>query len=135
MGSTAIALAGFVTWFVLLTFALAFFRVYYSASTGKALNSFAPDGSDTPGLGRRLTRARDNCFETLPAFAGLALVAQISGRMDVTDGLAPWVLYSRIAQSVTHIISVSVPAVLLRATMLVVQLLIYLYWAVRFLTA
>lgn len=134
MEPTAFALTGFVTWFVLLTVVLALFRVYYTASTGKPLNSFAPDGSDTPGLGRRLTRARDNCFETLPAFVALALVAQMSGRFDVTDGLAPWVLYSRIVQSVTHIVSVSIPAVLLRATMLVVQLVIYLYWAIQFLS-
>jgi len=133
MGPTAAALAGFTLWFVLLTFALALFRVYYANATGKPLNSFLPDGSDTPGLGRRLTRARDNCFETLPAFAALALAAQISGRLDVTDGLAPLVLYSRIVQSVTHIISTNVPAVLLRATMLVVQLVIYLYWAIRLL--
>jgi uncharacterized MAPEG superfamily protein len=131
MAPTAFALTGFIVWFILLTFALALFRVYYTQTTGKALNSFQPDGSDTPGLGRRLTRARDNCYETLPAFVGLALVAQVMGRLDVIDGLAPYVLYARIVQSVTHIASVSVPAVLLRATMLVVQLVIYLYWAAR----
>jgi uncharacterized MAPEG superfamily protein len=109
------------------------YRGYVGASTGKPLNSFLPDGSDMPGFGRRLTRARDNCFETLPVFAAIALGAQLSGRLEVTNGLAPWVLYSRIAQSVTHIISTSVPAVLLRATMLVVQLAIYLWWAIRLL--
>ncbi len=128
---TATALAGFAIWFVLLTFALAFFRVYYSVSTGKPLNSFAPDGSDTPGLGRRLTRARDNCFETLPAFAAIALAAFISGRLAVTDGLAMVVFYAGIAQSVTHIISISVPAVLLRATMLTIQIAIYLWWGIQ----
>ena len=131
MGPTGNALVGFSVWFVLLTFALAFFRVYYSAANGKPLNSFEPDGTDTPGLGRRLTRARDNCFETLPLFAALALAAQISGRLELLDPLAPWVLYSRIVQSVTHIVSTSVPFVLVRATMLVVQLVIYLYWAIQ----
>ena len=133
MGLTAISLTGFVTWFVLLTFALAFFRVYYTASTGKALNSFAPDGSDTPGLGRRLTRARDNCFETLPVFAAIALGAFMLNRLDITDPLAPWVLYARFIQSVTHVVSTAVPFVLLRATMLTVQLLIYAYWSFQLL--
>jgi len=133
MGPTATALVGFATWLVLLTFALAFFRAYVGATSGKALNTFMPDGSDTPGLGRRLTRARDNCFETLPVFAAIALGAQLSGRLNVTDGLAPWVLYSRIAQSVIHIISTSVPAVLLRATMLTAQLVIYCWWAIQLL--
>src|SRR2546423_7333837 len=98
MSATATALAGFAAWLVLLTFVLAFYRLYYGATTGKPVNSFEPDGSDTPGLGRRMTRARDNCFETLPVFAALALAAQISGRLDVTDGLAMWVLYARFAQ-------------------------------------
>lgn len=131
MGETATALAGFAGWFTLLTFVVAFYRVGISVTTGKALNSFAPDGSDTPGLGRRLTRARDNCFETLPAFAALALGAQIAGRLDVTDGLAMWVLLARIGQSMTHIISTAVPAVLIRATFFTVQLVIYLVWAIR----
>lgn len=133
MGPTATALVGFTAWFVLLTFALALFRVYYSATTGKALNSFEPDGTDTPGLGRRLTRARDNCFETLPAFAAIVLGASLAGKVLLLDGLAMWVLYARIVQSVTHIASVSVPAVLVRATMLVVQLLIYTYWILQLL--
>ena len=133
MAPTATALVGFATWLVLLTFVLAFYRGYVGASTGKPLNSFLPDGSDMPGFGRRLTRARDNCFETLPVFAAIALGAQLAGRLDVTNGLAAWVLYSRIVQSVTHVISTSVPAVLLRATMLTVQLGIYLWWAIRLL--
>jgi uncharacterized MAPEG superfamily protein len=133
MGPTATALVGFTAWFVALTFALALFRIYYSATTGKALNSFEPDGTDTPGLGRRLTRARDNCFETLPAFAAIVLAASLVGKVAVLDGLAMWVLYARIVQSVTHIISTSVAFVLVRATMLVVQLVIYTSWIVQLL--
>ena len=133
MSSTATALAGFAAWLLALTLVLAFYRLYYGASTGKAVNSFAPDGSDTPGLGRRLTRARDNCFETLPVFAALGVAAQISGRLDVTNGLAMWVLYARFGQSITHVISTAQPAVLLRASLFVVQLVIYSYWAIRLL--
>lgn len=133
MGTTAVALTGFALWLVMLTFVLAFFRVYLSVSTGKAVNAFAPDGSDTPGFGRRLTRARDNCFESLPVFAAIALAAYMSDRLDVTDPLAPWVLYSRFVQSVTHVVSIAVPFVLLRATMFTVQLVIYLYWSLQLL--
>jgi uncharacterized MAPEG superfamily protein len=133
MGPTATALAGFAAWFLLLTVALALYRGYVTASTGKGINTFAPDGSDTPGVGRRLTRARDNCFETLPVFAAIALAAQISGRLDVTDGLAMWALYARIGQSVTHIVSIAPPAILVRATLFTVQAVIYLYWAIRLL--
>jgi uncharacterized MAPEG superfamily protein len=133
MGSTATALAGFAGWYVLLTLVMASYRVYLTSATGKALNTFAPDGSDTPGLGRRLTRARDNCYESLPLFAALALVAQMTGRLDVTDGLAMWVLVARLGQSITHVISVSVPAVLVRATFFSAQMLIFLWWVIRLL--
>jgi uncharacterized MAPEG superfamily protein len=78
-----------------------------------------------------MTRARDNCFETLPVFAALALAAQLSGRLEVTDGMAMWVLYARLGQSVAHMISTSVPVVLVRATLFVVQLLIYLTWTIQ----
>ena len=133
MATTTVALAGFAAWYIVLTLALASYRVYVTVSTGKPVNSFAPDGSDTPGIGRRLTRARDNCFETLPVFAAIAVAAHISSRVDVTNGLAMWVLYARIGQSVTHIISTAPPAVLIRATLFTVQAVIYLAWSIRLL--
>ena len=66
-------------------------------------------------------------------FVALALGASLMGRLDVTDPLAMWVLYFRIAQSITHVISTSVPAVLLRANLFFVQMLIYLWWTIRLL--
>ena len=133
MGPTATAMVGFGVWFVLLTFALAFLRVYISLSSGKSLNSFSPDGSDTPGLGQRLTRARDNCYENAGVVAAIAGGAFVAGRLDVTDPLAMYLLYARIGQSLTHIASVSVPAVLVRATFYTVQLIILLIWALNLL--
>jgi len=99
----------------------------------KAANAFASDGSDLDPMGRRLTRARDNCYETLPLFAALALGASIAGRLAVTDPLAMWVLYARVGQSVVHLSSTSVPAVQLRAGLFFVQVLIYAWWAIRLL--
>lgn len=133
MGSTATALVGFAGWFALLSLVLGLYRVRLVLSAGKAANTFATDGSDLDPLGRRLTRARDNCFETLPLFAALALGASLGGRLDVTDALAMWVLYARIAQSITHIVSTSVPGVMLRGTLFFVQILIYLWWVIRLL--
>lgn len=133
MGTTVTALLGFAAWFVLLSIILGLYRVGLVVAGRKAANAFVPDGSDVPGLGHRLTRARDNCFETLPAFAAIAFVASAAGRLDVTDPAALWVLYARIAQSVTHIASTSVPAVLLRANLFFVQILIYGWWSIQLL--
>jgi len=134
MGATATALVGFAGWFVLLSIAMAVYRVTLVLSGQKAPNSFAPNGADLAPLGQRLTRARDNCFETLPLFAALALGASIGGRLDVTDPLAMVVLYLRIGQSLVHLASTSVPAVQLRATLFFAQMGIYAWWAVHLLS-
>lgn len=132
MGSTATGLIGFAAWLALLSIVLGVYRVGL-VLRGKAANSFTPSGSDLAPFGQRLTRARDNCFETLPLFAALALGAQLSGRLDVTDPLALWVLSLRLGQSLTHIASTSVPAVQLRATLFFGQMLIYAWWAIQLL--
>jgi uncharacterized MAPEG superfamily protein len=132
MGDTLTALAGFAAWYVVLTIVLGLFRMGRIVG-GKAVNSFAVNGSDTPGLGERLTRARDNCYETLPIFGALTLVAYATNQLAVTDPLAMWVLYARIGQSLTHIVSTSVPAVLVRANLFFLQMLVYLYWSFRLL--
>ena len=134
MPATATALVGFAGWFALLSIVLAVYRVQLVFSGGKTANTFAPDGHDLAAFGQRLTRARDNCFESLPLFAALALGASLAGRLDVTDSLAMWVLYARIAQSVTHLASTSVAAVTLRANLFFVQVLIYLWWTIRLLS-
>ena len=133
MGTTATALIGFAGWFVLLSIGLAVYRVALVLGGAKQANTFATDGSDLGGFAQRLTRARDNCFETLPLFAALAVGAHITGRLDVTDPLAMWVLYFRVAQSVTHLASTSVPAVTIRANLFFVQIFIYAWWAIRLL--
>ncbi len=133
MGATAIALIGFAGWFALLSIVLGVYRVGLVLGGKKVANTFATDGADLAPFGHRLTRARDNCFETLPLFAALALGASITGRLDVTDPLAMWVLYARIGQSAVHVASTSVPAVQLRATLFFAQILIYAWWVIRLL--
>ena len=133
MGNTAFALVGFAGWFVLLSAVMAVYRTALVQRGTKAANEFAPSGADLPGFGQRLTRARDNCFESLPAFAAIALGASLIGRVDVLEPLAPWVLYLRMGQSTVHLISTSVPAVLVRATLFFAQLFIYGWWVVKLL--
>ncbi len=131
MSTTATALLGFAGWYALLTLAMAVYRSMLVLAGNKTANSFATDGSDLDSFGRRLTRARDNCYETLPLFAAIVIGASIAGKLNVTDPLAMWVLLFRILQSTTHIISTSVPAVLIRANLFFAQILIYLWWVLQ----
>ena len=78
---------------------------------------------------QRLARAHANCLEGLPVFGGLLVVALVTGRSDVTDPLAPWLLGARIVQSGIHLASTSVAAVNARFTAFAVQMAIAVYWA------
>ena len=130
MSPSAFALAGFAAWMLVLTLALGFYRTSLVLGGRRTANSFRTDGSDTPGVGQRLTRARDNCYENLPTFAALVLAAELAGRTgSVTDPLAPWVLVARIGQSITHVISTSIPAVQIRFAFYLAQIGIMLWWA------
>jgi len=131
MTTSLVALCLFAGWTILLVTAVALYRGAFSSREAKALNTFAPDGSDVPGLGQRLTRAHLNCVETLPVVAAVILAAAAAGRAEVTDSLAMPLLFARIGQSTVHLISTSVPMVMLRATLFVVQLLIVASWIVR----
>ena len=93
-----------------------------------ALNAFSPDGDDLPGFGRRVTRAHLNCVETLPAFAAIVAAAGLSGQMEVLEGTVIFMLYARLAQSVVHMISVSVAAVFLRGGLYTAQVVLMLYY-------
>ncbi len=133
MTPTATALLGFAAWYLLLTFALGTLRSGLVLSGKKAANSFATDGSDVGAFGRRLNRARDNCYETLPLFVALALAASIAGKLAVLDPLAPYVLYARIGQSVTHLVSTSLMAINVRFFFFIVQIVIYAIWVMQLL--
>jgi len=133
MGPTATALLGFAAWYLLLTFALGLFRSGLVLSGKKAANTFATDGSDVGAFGRRLNRARDNCFETLPLFVAIALAAQLTNRIAVLDPLAMYLLYARIGQSITHLASTSIMAINVRFAFFIVQIAIYATWVVQLL--
>jgi hypothetical protein len=67
--------------------------------------------------------------ESLPVFGGLLLVAIATGRQDVTDPLALWLVAARVVQSTIHLASLSVLAVNVRFTFFAVQIAIAAYWA------
>lgn len=85
---------------------------------------------DSPLL-LRVQHAHLNCVENLPVFAVVVLAAFALGKAGVVEGLAAWVLYARIAQSLVHVTGTGFIQVSLRATFWVVQvaLLLYMIWA------
>ena len=126
MSNTIVALGGFALWTIVLVLSVATFRIVsdFILKRGIALNNFRPDGSDVPGFGQNITRAHLNCLETLPIFAGVVLAASLVGQTEILEPTVMYILYARIAQSTVHMISVSLTAVLIRATFFTIQLVL-----------
>ena len=131
MSPSALALIGYAAWTLLLLVAIVLVRTVLVLKKERAANSFAPWGEDVSPFAARLCRAHANCYENLPIFAALILLAMFTGHGEITDSLARWVLVARVAQSVVHLISTSEMAVTLRVTFLLAQLGIEAYWIVQ----
>ncbi len=131
MSPSALALVGYVAWTLLLVVAIVSLRTLLVLRGERAANSFLPSGDDVSAFSGRLCRAHANCYENLPVFAALILVALVTGNEAITDPLARWVLVARVAQSTVHLSSTSELAVSVRAALLLVQLGIEAYWVVQ----
>ena len=131
MTATSCALLGFIAWSILLTWTLLGVRVAATLK-GKALNAFSASGADLDGFGLRVTRAHGNSIENLAIVACPLLYAISTDQTAITNGLAAVIFGARVVQSVVHIASGSVPAVVLRATAFTVQNVIGLMWIWQF---
>jgi uncharacterized MAPEG superfamily protein len=116
---------------LLLALTILFFRTWIAVAKKRPANAFDPSGSDVSEFSGRLCRAHANCYENLPIFAALILLALVTDHAGITDSLARWVLVARIAQSTVHLISTSEAAVSVRAAFHSVQLGIEAYWVVQ----
>lgn len=120
------ALIGFTAWTLLLVLIIFAWRGIEIVINGKKADSWTR-GKDTPapGLIRRIEHAHVNCLENLPIFATIVLAAAAMGKSAVTEPYAMYVLYARVAQTLTHMIGVSHWLVMLRATFWTIQLALF----------
>ncbi len=130
---TAVALTGFIAWTLALLVLMETIRSKMVLTRQVAANGFMPDNANLSPFMQRLARAHANCLEGLPIFGGLMLVAMVTGRAGLTDGLAPVLLGARLVQSCIHLASLSPTAVTLRFTAFAVQMGIAVAWSWRLL--
>lgn len=128
MSTSALVLTLFIAWALFLLVLMEGIRSYLVVSGRAKSNEFKPDNANLSPFLQRLARAHANCVESLPIIGGLLLVAIVTGRTGLTDALAPWLLLARAAQSITHLVSLSVFAVNIRFFFFAVQLAIAVYW-------
>ena len=129
MSTSALVLALFIAWTLLLLVVMEVMRSHLVVTGRTRSNEFDRENSKLSPFMQRLARAHANCLEGLPVFGGLLVVALVTGRSEVTDPLAPWLLGARIVQSGIHLASTSVVAVNARFTAFAVQMAIAIYWA------
>ena len=112
--------------------------VLLSARTKYALSGqlvFDQQGSDLGGTPQRITRTQANSLEWLVIPAALLIYGIATGQSEVTDGLELVALGCRVVQSIIHMISVSSPAILARATLFTAQVVIWIFWGYTFYSA
>lgn len=132
---THFAILGLATWLIVTVLGVAGFRLYRTLASGKPANTFRADGADLPGLGERLVRVHANCVENIPLYIAVMLFAMASGQTAITDAGAGMLLYARVAQSIVHAASTSVPAVLLRFSFYALQTGLILWWLWQMISA
>ncbi len=131
MNASAIALTGYIAWFLFLLLIIGGVRVGAVLKGERAPNSFRPDGSDMYPFAGRLVRAHANCYESFPFFGGTLLIALSTGSTAITDPLALLALGCRVGQSIVHLYSTSVMAVNVRFALFLAQVAIVLYWILK----
>lgn len=122
------ALLIFVAWSIVLVLIYAGYRVPMILSGQQKANHWERNQPvDDPAFLVRVKGAHLNCLENLPLFAALVLTAAAMGRNGIVDGIAGVFIYCRLGQGIVHLIGTSLPLILIRATLFVVQLLLMLY--------
>ena len=125
------SLALYAGWILVLLLAIAGWRTVLTLTGQRPANQFLVDGTDISPLAHRLSRAHANCYEHIPIAAGLLVAAEVSGHAAVTDPWAMGLVAARIAQSLVHIASTSVPAVVVRFGFFSLQLAIEAWWLIQ----
>jgi uncharacterized MAPEG superfamily protein len=127
-----LSLLGFTAWTLLLVLGVVSYRSVVVLSGRRPANDWQrAKPSQDPEFLQRLTHAHANCLENLPVFASVILVAGLTGKLGITDPLAPWYLALRICQTLVHLTGTSARQVSIRFSFFLPQLLILGWMVIR----
>ncbi len=115
-------------WILVLALFYALPRVPQALLGQKRIDSWERGKESTdPMFLQRAKSAHLNCLENFPVFAAVVAIAGLMGQIDAINGLAAFVLYARIGQTVSHILGTSFILVMSRATFFLAQVFLTLY--------
>jgi hypothetical protein len=131
MSVTVLAFTAYVFLTLILLVAIVSSRTLIVMGGKRAPNEFKPDADGESSFLQRLTRAHANVVECFPFVGGMLLLAIAMEKPFITDGLAPYVILARLAQTLTHLLSTSAVAVQIRFAFFLVQVAICIYWCAK----
>lgn len=115
-------------WILLLALFYALPRVPQALLGQKRIDSWERGKESTdPLFLQRAKSAHLNCLENFPVFAAVVAMAGVMGEIDAINGIAVFVLYARIGQTISHILGTSFVLVMSRATFFLAQVFLTLY--------
>ncbi|BET27096.1 putative MAPEG superfamily protein [Limnobacter thiooxidans] len=115
-------------WILVLALFYALPRVPQALLGQKRIDSWERGKESTdPMFLQRAKSAHLNCLENFPVFAAVVAIAGLMGQIDTINGLAAFVLYARIGQTISHILGTSFILVFSRATFFLAQVFLTLY--------
>lgn len=125
-----VAVIYYVIWTIILVLVYAVPRIPLALFSERTMDSWERNKPviDAPFF-QRAKGAHLNSLENFPAFAAVVIVASLLGKSALVDGLACYVLYLRVGQSIVHMIGNSSPLVLVRAGLFVSQVALVSYMA------
>lgn len=129
MAHAYIALLIFCIWMMGLLFTMLIVRVR-AVRSGLRAREISPLNENISPFAYRLSRAHANCYENLPIFASIVLVAAMNNALDIMQGTALVFIAARILQSSVHLYGTRMRVVMARGAFFGVQVALQIYWIV-----
>ncbi len=100
---------------------------------GLRAKEITPFNENISPFANRLSRAHANCYENLPIFAVIVLVAAMNNAVDILQGTVLVFIVARILQNAMHLYSGRMRVVMIRGAFFGVQVFLQIYWIIMLL--
>lgn len=132
MDHAYIALLIYCLWMVCLLSAMLVVRVK-AVRKGLRAKEITPFNENISEFANRLSRAHANCYENLPIFVAIIMVAAMNDRLDIMQGTALVFIAARLLQSAAHLYSGRMRVVMIRGGFFGIQVFLQVYWIIMLL--
>lgn len=134
MQEAYVALLVYGLWMYGLIFVMGFVRGKATKVGKITVETMDVNNRNISDFAYRVSRAHANCYENMPIFVGIVLVATMTGRIEIINGLAYVFIVARIAQTSFHLYSGSSRFIAMRGLCFMIQVILQIYWSILLLS-